>query len=75
MVLIFTGTEQLDKDLSKKIINSRVVYYPDYVLEEPEATVLIATVQNNKYNFKDSIVYNDYENFINKVVNYIKFLG
>lgn len=53
MVLIFTDNEQLDIDLSKKIENSRVVYYPDYVLEEQEAKILIATLQPNKYNFKD----------------------
>ena len=53
MVLIFTGKEQLDKDLNKKILNSRVVYYPDYVLEEKEAKALIITVQPNKFNFKD----------------------
>lgn len=53
MILIFTGNEQLDKELNKSIKNSRVVYYTDYILEEDEATVLIATVQNNKYNFKD----------------------
>jgi len=53
MILIFTGNEQLDRDLERRIENSRVVYYPDYVLEEPEATVLITTVQNNKFNFKE----------------------
>ena len=53
MVLIFTDNEGLDKDLNKRIPNSRVVYYPDYILEEQEATTLIATVQPNKYNFKD----------------------
>ena len=53
MVLIFTGSEQLDRDLSKKIEDNRIVYYPDYVLEEKEATVLIATLQPNKYNFKE----------------------
>lgn len=53
MVLIFTNNEQLDKDLSKKIENSRIVYYPDYVLEEEQATILIATLQPNKYNFKE----------------------
>ncbi len=53
MVLIFTDNEQLDRDLNKKIEDSRIVYYPDYVLEEKEATTLIATVQANKYNFKD----------------------
>lgn len=53
MVLIFTDNEQLDRDLSKKIEDSRIVYYPDYVLEEKEATTLIATIQPNKYNFKD----------------------
>ena len=53
MVLIFTDNEQLDKDLSKLIQDSRIVYYPEYVLEEKQATTLIATVQNNKYNFKD----------------------
>ena len=53
MVLIFTDNEQLDRDLSKKIEDSRIVYYPDYVLEEQQATTLIATIQQNKYNFKD----------------------
>ena len=53
MVLIFTDNEQLDKDLHKKIEDRRIVYYPDYVLEEKEATTLIATIQPNKYNFKD----------------------
>ena len=53
MVLIFTDNEQLDRDLSKKIEDSRIVYYPDYVLEEKEATTLITTLQPNKYNFKD----------------------
>lgn len=53
MVLIFTDNEQLDKELNKQIEDSRIVYYPDYVLDEPEAKVLIATVQSNKYNFKD----------------------
>ena len=53
MVLIFTGEEQLDNDLSKEIKDSRVVYYPDYILEENEAKILIATIQPNKYNFKE----------------------
>lgn len=53
MVLIFTDNEQLDRDLNKKIEDSRIVYYPDYVLEEQQATTLIATIQPNKYNFKD----------------------
>lgn len=53
MILIFTDNEQLDRDLSQKIEDSRIVYYPDYVLEEKEASTLIATIQPNKYNFKD----------------------
>ena len=53
MVLIFTGNEQLDQELNKTIENSRVVYYPDYILEENEATILITTVQPNVYNFRD----------------------
>ena len=53
MVLIFTDNEILNKDLNKNIENSRVVYYPDYILEEKEANILIATLQPNKYNFKD----------------------
>ncbi len=53
MVLIFTGNEQLDKELNISIKNSRVVYYTDYILEEDDADILIATVQNNKYNFKE----------------------
>lgn len=53
MVLIFTDNEQLDRDLNNQIEDSRIVYYPDYVLEEKDATTLIATLQPNKYNFKD----------------------
>lgn len=53
MILIFTDNEQLDRDLNKQIEDSRIVYYPDYVLEEKDATTLIATLQPNKYNFKD----------------------
>ncbi len=53
MVLLFTDNEQLNRELNKKIENSRIVYYPEYILEEKEATTLIATLQPNKYNFKD----------------------
>ncbi len=53
MILIFTGNEQLDIELNNRIENSRIVYYPDYILDEKEATLLIATIQPNKYNFKD----------------------
>lgn len=53
MILIFTDNEQLNKDISKKIKDSRIVYYADYILEEKEADTLIVSVQNNKYNFKD----------------------
>lgn len=53
MILIFTNNEQLNEDINKKIKDSRIVYYADYILEEKEADTLIASVQNNKYNFKD----------------------
>lgn len=53
MILIFTDNEQLNKDMSRKIKDSRIVYYADYILEEKEADTLIVSVQNNKYNFKD----------------------
>ena len=53
MILIFTDNEQLDRDLSKRIEDSRIVYYPDYILEEQDAKILIATPQPNKYNFKE----------------------
>lgn len=53
MVLIFTGNEQLDRELNENIEDSRIVYFPDYVLEEKEATTLIVALQPNKYNFKD----------------------
>ncbi len=45
--------------------------YVDYLLGLKDFEI---TLCNDKYNFKDSIVYNDYENFVNKVINYIKFL-
>lgn len=32
------------------------------------------TLCHDQYSFRDSVVYNDYESFINKVVNYIQFL-
>lgn len=53
MILIFTGNEQLDKELEQRLKNTRIVYYPDYVLEENEAKVLITALQPNKYNFKE----------------------
>ena len=53
MVLIFTDNEQLDRELNKKIENSRIVYYPDYILQEKTVATLIATIQPNKYNFKE----------------------
>ena len=53
MILIFTDNEQLNEDLNKKIENSRIVYYPDYVLQEKEANILITTLQLNKYNFSE----------------------
>ncbi len=53
MILIFTDNEQLDRELNKKIEDSRIVYYPDYILEENEASTLITTIQPNKYNFKE----------------------
>ena len=45
--------------------------YTEYLLTMDKFEI---TLCNDKYSFKDSIVYNDYENFINKVVNYINFL-
>lgn len=56
MVLIFTGNEQLDIELNKAIEDSSIVYYPEYVLQELKANILITTVQPNKYNFKDFIL-------------------
>ena len=53
MVLIFTGNEQLDRELNESIEDSRIVYFPDYVLEEKEATTLIVALQPNKFNFKE----------------------
>ncbi len=55
MVLIFTDNEQLDRELNKNIEDSRIVYFPEYVLEEKAATTLIVTLQPNKFNFKDFI--------------------
>lgn len=53
MVLIFTDNEQLNRDLNRKISDSRIVYYPEYVLEEQQATTLIVSYQPNKYIFND----------------------
>ena len=53
MILIFTDNEILNNDINNNIENSRIVYYPDYILEEKEADILIASLQPNKYNFKD----------------------
>ena len=53
MVLIFTGNEQLDRELSKNIRNNRIVYYSDYVLRENKANILITAVQPEKFDFKE----------------------
>ena len=55
MVLIYTGNEQLDKDLNKKIHNSRIVFYPDYILKEKQAKTLILAVQPDKFEFNEFI--------------------
>ena len=53
MVLIFTGNEQLDRALCKVIKDSRIVFYPNYILEEKEAKTLIVALQPDKFNFKE----------------------
>ena len=52
MVLIFTDNEILNKDLNKNIENSRVVYYPDYILEEKEANIIYRETRINKEEMK-----------------------
>ena len=56
MVLIFTGNEELNKELNKKIENSRIVYYPEYILEEKETKTIIVAVQQNMFNFQEYIL-------------------
>ena len=43
LILIFTGNEQLDNELNKKIKDSRIVYYSEYVLEYKIINIILKT--------------------------------
>lgn len=45
--------------------------YVNYFLELNDFEIILC---NDQYSFNNSVVYNDYENFMQKVVNYINFL-
>lgn len=55
MTLIFTGNDTLDEELNNIIDDSRIVYYPEYVLEENTVDNLILTASQGKFKFEDYI--------------------
>ena len=60
MVLIFTDNEQLDRELNKKIEDSRIVYYPDYILQETIQVILILEDERVK-ELKDALTLGIYD--------------
>ena len=52
MVITFTGNEELDKEIEKNVEDCRIAYYPEYILQEQEADIVILTVQNNRFQFE-----------------------
>ncbi|MDD4251437.1 MAG: hypothetical protein PHX27_04565 [Candidatus ainarchaeum sp.] len=54
----------------KSVIDTKEKYIQHFLKDEK----IITSVCSDKHCFKESIIQNDYENFINKVVNYFKFL-
>ena len=77
MVLIFTDNEILNKDLNKNIENSRVVYYPDYILEANKPNTAFVLKQIKKNNVKIQLILRlktstDCENYKNSIITFLK---
>lgn len=53
MILIYTGMEQLDKTLAEKIPDSKLILYPDFLLQEEGETVVLSPHINVSLPFKD----------------------
>jgi hypothetical protein len=53
MVLVYTGMEQLDKTLTAKIPDSKLILYPDFLLQEEGETVVLSPHINVSLPFKD----------------------
>lgn len=51
-MLIYTENEKLNRELNKRIRDSRIVYYPEYILKEQKVTTLVISIQNDKFDFK-----------------------
>lgn len=53
MVLIHTGFEEFDKVIAESIEDSRIIFYPDFLLQEEGETAVISSKITTKVPFKD----------------------
>lgn len=53
MVLVHTGFDKLDEEIGKNIKDSKIIYYPDFLLEEKGETVVLSPKINPRMLFKD----------------------
>ncbi|HHY80838.1 MAG TPA: hypothetical protein GX516_11040 [Thermoanaerobacter sp.] len=53
MVLIHTGFDKLDEEVAKNVEDSKIIYYPDFLLEEKGETVVLSSKINPRIPFKD----------------------
>ncbi|MDP9750354.1 hypothetical protein [Thermoanaerobacter pentosaceus] len=53
MVLIHTGFEEFDRVIAERIEDSRIIFYPDFLLQEEGETAVISSKISTKVPFKD----------------------
>lgn len=53
MVLIHTGFEEFDRVIAERIEDSRIIFYPDFLLQEEGETAVISSKITTKVPFKD----------------------
>lgn len=53
MILIYTGFDKLDEEIAKNTKDSKIIYYPDFLLEEKGETVVLSPKINIRIPFKD----------------------
>lgn len=53
LVLIHTGFEEFDRVIAERIEDSRIIFYPDFLLQEEGETAVISSKITTKVPFKD----------------------
>ncbi|MGH2331114.1 hypothetical protein [Thermoanaerobacter mathranii] len=53
MVLVHTGFDELDEEIAKNIKDAKIIYYPDFLLEERGDIAVLSSKINPRMPFKD----------------------